>query len=85
VNYYKDDDTFNGADTGDGKSYGDTGISVTSPNMTITYIATFWVMPPGPHRVGDVVAYHAAHPLQVTAIAPSTLVHDVYLPLALKN
>jgi len=85
VNYYKDDDTFDGADTGDGKSYGDTGISVTSPNMTITYIATFWVMPPGPHKVGDVVAYHAAHPLQVTAIAPSTLVHDVYLPLALKN
>lgn len=85
VNYYKDDDTIDLADTGDNKSYGDTGISVTSPNDTITFIATFWVMPPGQQKVGDVVAYHAAHPLQVTAIAPSTLVHDVYLPLALKN
>jgi hypothetical protein len=35
--------------------------------------------------VGGTVAYHAAHPLEVSAIAPATLVHDVYLPLALKN
>jgi len=85
TNYYEDDDTFDATDTGDGVSYGDTGISFTSPNTTITYRATFWVMAPALQKVGDVVAYHAANPLQVTAVAPSTLVYDVYLPLALKN
>ena len=85
TNYYEDEDTFDGQDTGDGMAYGDTGISVTSPNATITYKATMWVLPPDQPNVGETVAYQASNPLQVAALAPPTLVYDLYLPLAVKN
>ena len=84
-NYYVDDDTLNLQDTGDDRAYGDTGISVTSPNATIKYTATLFVLPPAQPNVGGTIADHAANPLRVTAIAPSVPVYEVYLPLALKN
>jgi hypothetical protein len=82
TNYYKDDDTTDPADTGDGKSYGDTGILVQSPNETVTYQTVLYVLPPGQPSMGALFAAYAASPLQVTATAP--VAHRAYLPLVLR-
>jgi hypothetical protein len=83
TNYYKDDGTIDPMDTGDKKSYGETGIQVQSPNPTIIYRTALYVLPPGLPNVGELYAAHAAYPLQVTATAPGR--YRVYLPAALRH
>ena len=84
TNYYKDDDTVDPADTGDQMSYGDTGLSVTSPNESIFYDAALYILPPGQSNIGSGVADHAMNPVQVTAVARKPARYRVYLPVTLK-
>lgn len=68
TSYYKDDATIDTDDTGDQRSYGDTGIEVDSPNDTIDYRTTLYVLPPDQDNVGEQYAAYFAEPLEVTAV-----------------
>ncbi len=86
ANYYLDDDTEDPGDTGDQRSYGDTGLKVDGPNATIDYRTALYVLPPGGlSDVGQMVAAQAANPLHVTTLAPATLTQRIYLPLMLRQ
>jgi uncharacterized repeat protein (TIGR01451 family) len=63
-NYYKDDATVDPDDTGDERSYADVGIKVESPNQTIDYRTTLYVLPPDQENVGATYEAHYDHPLQ---------------------
>jgi len=67
TNYYKDADTIDPWDTGDQRSYGDTGIRVDSPASTIAFRMACYVLPANQPNVGATYAAYFAHPLQVTA------------------
>jgi pimeloyl-ACP methyl ester carboxylesterase len=84
LNYYYDDDTTpEPKPTGDGKSYGDSGLRVESPDPTVSYRALLYVLPPDQENVGETYADYFAHPLQVTARA--LFHHHIYLPLVMRN
>ncbi len=85
TNYYKDDAVIDHDDTGDEKSYGDMGIKIQSPGQTIDYRTTLYVLPPEPDNVGETYQWYYEQPLQVTTEALSTLVHQVFLPVVLRN
>ena len=84
TNYYKDDDTIEPTDTGDHKSYGDTGVRVDVPNPTVVYQMTYFVLPADQPNVGARYATYVAHPLQVTTTAQGQL-HHIYLPIVIRN
>ncbi len=71
--YYKDDATLDPQDTGDKKSFGDMGVTVTRPNKNIYLSVTHYILPPQQPNVG--ARYYACftQPLQsqasVTAVA----------------
>jgi pimeloyl-ACP methyl ester carboxylesterase len=87
TNYYRDEaDRPEPNPTGDGKSYGDSGIRVDSPAPTVSYLNLLYVLPSEqPGAVGAQLALHAVHPLHVVAVAPTTLHHQVYLPLLMRG
>ncbi|MFQ5855209.1 MAG: hypothetical protein ACE5LU_06155 [Anaerolineae bacterium] len=83
-NYYRDDDTFDNNDTGDGRSYGDTGFSVDTPNASFSLNTSLLVLPPTEENVGAAYAEWLAQPLAVTATRRTPagpLGRKVYLPL----
>jgi hypothetical protein len=84
TNYYKDDETIDPFDTGDGKSYGDTGIRVDSPNLTVVYQSALIMLPPAQPSLGAMYAAYLAHPLQITAVAQGEL-PSVYLPIVIRS
>jgi hypothetical protein len=84
VNYYRDDDTTpEPKPTGDGKSYGDSGLQVDSPEATVSYRALLYVLPPDQENVGETYADYFEHPLQVTATV--LFRHHIYLPSVVRN
>lgn len=85
TNYYLDDATEDPDDTGDQRSYGDTGFKVDGPNQTIDYRTALYVLPGGLPNVGQMYAAQAANPLHVTPLAPATLTQRIYLPLMLRQ
>jgi hypothetical protein len=85
TNYYKDEATIvDHSDTGDRKSYGDTGIRVDSPNPTVVYRSALFMLPPGLPNVGAMYAAYFAHPLQITVVAQSEP-GRVYLPIVIRS
>jgi hypothetical protein len=46
ANYYKDDDTFDPGDTGDGLSYGDSGLTIVDPGAIVQFSLAMYVLPP---------------------------------------
>jgi hypothetical protein len=69
--YYNDDLRVNNEDTGDKKSYGDTGISISSPALGSSFsfdFTTYYVDKNQPGSAGDQFKQRALNPLQVTAI-----------------
>jgi hypothetical protein len=84
TNYYKDELTIDPDDTGDGKSYGDTGIRVDLPNPTVVYRSALFMLPPGLPNVGAMYAAYFAHPLQITAVAQRELTR-IYLPIVIRS
>jgi hypothetical protein len=70
--YYKDNSTIDNDDTGDRKSYGDSGLLVTS-NMNITgslsfNSTTYYLGNNSTNDIGDQLKAHTRNPLQVTAV-----------------
>lgn len=82
-NYYKDDETFDSQDTGDGRSYGDVGFSVVNPNTSFTLATSLLILPPTQENVGATYAERLTTPPVVTAgvqIPAGPLDRKAYLP-----
>jgi hypothetical protein len=66
TNYYKDDNTFDPADTGDHLSFGDTGLFVDSPSGLVEMNLATYILPPNTlNNVGD--SYYARIMNPITA------------------
>ena len=63
--YYLDDSTPDPTDTGDGQSYGDSGVGVSGPNRLFTLLTWAYVLPPEQPNVGETYSSYASNPLQV--------------------
>lgn len=89
TNYYKDDDTLDPNDTGDGRSYGDAGFRIDEPNGTVAISQTLYILPPATGNVGAIYQSRAQNPLTAETaeqiFVPTTPVFHVYLPLLLKS
>lgn len=83
---YKDDDTVDPADTGDGQSFADTGVRIDDPNGVVTVTQTLFVLPAGAGNSGATYQQYANNPL-VTDTAGQTYQpgFTVYLPTVLKD
>ena len=67
--YYKDDASYDSADTGDHKSYADPGLLVLQGGANLDFFAWYYVLPAGQPNVGADYANAAMHPLQAQAAA----------------
>ena len=67
--YYKDDASYDAADTGDHKSYADPGLLVLQGSANLDFFAWYYVLPAGQPNVGATYANAALHPLQAQAVA----------------
>lgn len=86
TNYYKDDQTFDPADTGqDGRSFGDAGFRVDQPPGQAGVELLTFILGPNQPNVGAIYLDYYDHPLQVRATAQTQPDHRVYLPLVIKN
>jgi hypothetical protein len=63
--YYKDDATIDPNDTGDKKSYGDMGVTVTSPINYLYLAVTHYILPPNQPNIGTQYYAYFSNPLQV--------------------
>lgn len=63
--YYKDDDSYDEADTGDHKSYGDAGMLVLDGSANLNFDVWYYILPAGQPNVGASYAAASAQPLQV--------------------
>ncbi|HNS50786.1 MAG TPA: PKD domain-containing protein [Anaerolineae bacterium] len=68
-NYYKDNSVTDPGDTGDKKSFGDTGYRLDNPNSMVTLTFANYVLPANQGNVGETYAQYHANPLQVAASA----------------
>ncbi len=62
--YYKDSSTIDPADTGDKKSYGEMGVTVTNPIKYLYLKVTHYILPPDQPNVGAAYYAYFKHPLQ---------------------
>jgi hypothetical protein len=65
--YYNDNSTIDPTDTGDKKSYGEMGLTVTNPIKYIYLAVTHYILPPNQPNVGATYYAYFAHPLQCQA------------------
>lgn len=86
MNYYKDDGAIDLGDTGDQRSYGDTGLIVTDPGSILTLSLVTYVLPPGTvNNVGADYFERISNPLSATTGTEFfNTDHRVYLPVILK-
>ena len=86
TNYYKDSDTVDFQDTGDSKSYGDTGVRVDfdSPGEKVVYHTATFVLPPDQPNIGERYAAYVDHPILVT-VKPNGQTFGVHIPLTQKR
>lgn len=85
--YYLDDGQLNAQDTGDQRSYADTGLFITDPGTVVTLNLVSYILPPDTTTsVGADYAARIAAPLTVAATAQtlSNATESVYLPLIAK-
>lgn len=83
-NYYKDNATADPDDTGDGRSYGDTGFFVEDPNEALILDTSLLVLPPATGDVGEAYAALLATPPVLTVSSQARAGppdHRLYLPL----
>lgn len=82
--YYKDDSAFDSNDTGDGRSYGDSGITLMNPTSQLFTIRSAQYILPSPQINRGAEFYQIfQNPLLVTIRARGA--YSVYLPLVLKK
>jgi len=80
--YYKDDSILDGEDTGDQRSYGDTGLQVENPTPGIyVSLGHLYLLTGTTTSVGAMFAESYDHPLEVS-LAPVSEVWKLYLPFA---
>ena len=87
-NYYKDDSTVDGDDTGDQRSFGDSGLVVDKSGDTLgdAYIAqTAYILPPQSGNVGDLAEQWLHNPLLATTAVEHYLSIAVFLPLTVRG
>jgi len=85
--YYKDSATVDSADTGDRKSYGEMGVTVTNPIKYVSLKVTHYILPPNQPDVGATYYAYFTHPLQSQAnrqASPINLKH-IFLPMILRG
>lgn len=83
TNYYLDDDTVDSDDTGDQRSYGDTGFSVEDPAGSFSLTTSLLVLAPTTDAVGDEYAAlldDAPVPLVTRQFPPAEIRGIIYLP-----
>lgn len=84
--YYKDDSIPDPIDTGDGMSYGDSGVQVTNPtSRQFTFQTVQYVLPDQQSNQGDQFYEMFQNPVSVKLTFHSEADHSVYLPLILKS
>ena len=84
--YYKDDSTIDTDDTGDQRSYGDTGIQVVDPNAgTHTLLGYTYFLTGVTANVGATYVSYYDNPIQVDVGAFISARYHVYLPLVAKR
>ena len=83
--YYKDDATIDNSDTGDKKSYSDTGVYVENPTGKVILSLWYYVLPANQPIVGATYHSYALGPLSAQATSQSYGAgFTIYLPVILK-
>ncbi len=86
-NYYKDDSALDPDDTGDQRSYGDAGLTVSDPGERIEIALVAYILPPGmSENAGSTYFSWAETPLLATVTAqflPPTA--EIYLPIVIRE
>jgi hypothetical protein len=84
TNYYVDDATVDSDDTGDQRSYGDSGFAADNPAGSFSLTTSLVVLPPTTDAVGDAYAAlldQPLVPLVTRQFAPEATQGLIYLPL----
>jgi hypothetical protein len=86
TNYYKDNSAVDPNDTGDQRSYGDSGLFIDSPGLVIEFTLASFILPPGTTTsVGASYFERISNPITTTT---TTQVYgqtpEVFLPVILK-
>ena len=89
VNYYKDDGAVDNADTGDKRSFADTGLTVNAPGSRTAITLAGLILPQGASaNVGQSVFSRTVTPItvQVSALPylDPSLLQELYVPLILR-
>jgi pimeloyl-ACP methyl ester carboxylesterase len=66
TNYFRDDSATDPDDTGDGRSYGDTGVYIDAPHDALTYTFSLYFPPGSQPNVGATYESFFTHPLSIT-------------------
>jgi hypothetical protein len=86
TNYYKDDSAIDPGDTGDQRSYGDSGLFITNPGGTVEFSLVTFILPPNTTTsVGASYFDRISSPLTTTTTTQVFGQNEmVYLPVVLK-
>jgi hypothetical protein len=85
TNYYKDNGSTDTSDTGDLRSYGDTGLLVSDPGSSVVLSLVIYVLPPGTlDNVGADYFQRISNPLSTTTATQFFGSNQLYLPVILK-
>jgi len=68
TNYYLDDSTWDPEDTGDERSYGDTGVYIADPHDPLTYTFSIYFLSGAKPNVGATYEDFLTYPLSATAL-----------------
>jgi hypothetical protein len=83
--YYKDDETVDPTDTGDQKSYGEMGVTVTNPIQYVYLNVSHYILPAHQPNVGARYYNYFTHPLQSqSTVQWFTPPGQILLPLILR-
>ena len=85
--YYKDSATVDPTDTGDQKSYGEMGVTVTNPIKYVYLKVTHYILPPNQPNVGATYYGYFTHPLQSQASEQwnQSSLKRIFLPMIVRS
>jgi hypothetical protein len=84
--YYKDSAVIDSTDTGDKKSYGEMGVTVTNPIKYVSLNVTHYILPPYQPNVGAKYYSYFTHPLQSQANEQwLSSVERIFLPMIIRK